>query len=168
MRNYCLFTVSFLFVLAACINTEKQIFTQQEKDEIAAVIKSKNELMFESWRNLDPEKAFLHHIIDKDNFMYLGVSGEKMDYAEFAKTVKEVLGSFEKANVPIHFQKIQVLSPEVVVVNAQYDVIFYKRGQEFGYPNCASTAVFVKRGNNWSLIRYHESIQLPEKQSEES
>ncbi len=56
-------------------------------------------------------------------------------------------------------KRVRVLSPEVVLVTAVSEGTYTdKAGYTFPPVGLGSTAVFVRRGGEWRVIHYHQSV----------
>ena len=75
--------------------------------------------------------------------------------------------NFDKVGIKIKKKETRIISDKVAVTTQKQDIIFYKNGEEFAYPDVSYTLIFEKDKDDWWITHFHESTQIPSTLTEE-
>lgn len=165
MKNFVstFFTLVFILNCAlSCTNTNEAALTQEQKVNIEKKINLKLNSMFEGYAELNADKAFVQFMAKAENFTYVGVHGELLNFQELLVEANSAFNSFTKAEVNLKQKNLRVISDKVVLCTFKQDVIFYVDEIKYSYPDVAYTLLFEKQKNDWIISHFHESTQIPE------
>jgi uncharacterized protein (TIGR02246 family) len=94
-----------------------------------------------------------------DTFTF--ITGDTMltGYDEALAAFRTTYALLQRQSNEIIEKRTRVLSPDVVLVSAVSEGTYTdKTGFTFPPVGLGSTAVFVRRGNDWRVIHYHQSV----------
>ncbi|WP_291859019.1 nuclear transport factor 2 family protein [Marinilabilia sp.] len=151
------FVLVIIFGIVACEN--KTSMNQNEKDKVIEEVESVLSSYAGGWISLDVNKAFKEYFDTSEDFKYIGVDGTIMNYEDFFNVAKDVFNSYEKAELEFNEKVINVVDEDFVVVSLNFTGSFISPGSKVTFPNCGSTLILNKIGQDWKVIHFHESVQ---------
>ena len=162
MKTFSILLTAGLFVLAACTNITEKPLTQTEKNDLAQEVEATINTMMDGMKHMDVNQAFeSNFLLDKD-FKYIGINGETMHFDEFDKEVHQIFDNLEKVDFAFSAPEIRLVTRDVAIVTMPYKGKFYFPGSTLSFPECGSTLVLQKIGDEWKVIHFHESLQESE------
>lgn len=165
MKNFVSTLFTLLFILTcvlSCTNTNEPTLTPEQKEHIEKKINTQLNSIFEGYAELNADKAFAQFMEKTDNFTFIGVHGEILNYNEMFVEATNAFNSFTKAEVNLKQKNIRVISHKLVLCTFKQDVLFYIDEVKYAYPDIAYTLLFEKQNSEWRISHFHESTQVPE------
>jgi uncharacterized protein (TIGR02246 family) len=94
-----------------------------------------------------------------DTFTFITADRMLTGYDEALKAFRTTYGLLQGQTNQIVEKRIRVLSPDVVLVSAVSEGTYTDKAGFTSPPvGLGSTAVFVRRGGEWRVIHYHQSV----------
>lgn len=159
------FLVALILMAPACSDTESGSgdLSASERQEIAAEIEDRNRDLLEVWAQEDAFDEWMELYVDdehsawaEDPFM-LTVSGNTFESRqEMDEAFREVLAD-RTTQVTMEDESVAVLSSDLAIHFGDFTWTLTRDGETSDEYAAQGTTVWVKEGDEWKILTYHQS-----------